>query len=75
MVWMGVSIKHGFFFHEFPNNDQQGNKISVNGDLFKKLCYNVTVSYLFYEDIGGQSLLWIIVQFTIALVVPLMMKE
>ena len=36
MVWMGVSIKLGFFFHEFPNKDQQGNKISVNGHLFKK---------------------------------------
>ena len=35
MVWMGVSIKYGIFFHEFPNKDDHGNKISVNGDAVK----------------------------------------
>ena len=36
MMWMGVSIKHGFFVHEFPNRDSSNNKVSVNGQVFKE---------------------------------------
>ena len=35
MMWMGVSIKYVFFLHEFPNKDDDENKISVNGAAFK----------------------------------------
>ena len=35
MVWIGVSIKHGFHLHIFPNRDEQGNRVTVNGAVFE----------------------------------------
>ena len=34
MVWMGVSLNHGFHLHVFPTHDSQGNKVTVKGQIF-----------------------------------------
>ena len=34
MVWMGVSLNHGFRLHIFPSHDPSGRKVTVTGDAF-----------------------------------------
>ena len=34
MVWMGVSLKHGFHLHIFPPRNSEGQKLTVTGEIF-----------------------------------------